>query len=92
MTLFPFIILKHSSLRENKVLMHHERIHIRQQFECLLVIFYLIYVIEFLIHLVRYQNIEKAYRRISFEREAYSNERDFDYLEKRKIWTWLKYL
>ena len=33
-----------------------------------------------------------AYRKISFEREAYSNEDDVIYLESRKRFAWIKYL
>lgn len=34
----------------------------------------------------------KAYREISFEKEAYENERNLHYLEKRKWFSFLKYL
>lgn len=33
-----------------------------------------------------------AYRNISFEREAYANEKDFDYNRRRQSFAWLGYL
>jgi hypothetical protein len=34
----------------------------------------------------------KAYRSISFEQEAYQNEKDFKYRDSRKRFNWLKYI
>lgn len=33
-----------------------------------------------------------AYRNISFEREAYANEKDMEYIRKRSSFAWLKYM
>lgn len=33
-----------------------------------------------------------AYRNISFEREAYANEKDFDYIRNRRPFAWLRYM
>ncbi|WP_354667442.1 hypothetical protein [Pseudotamlana agarivorans] len=73
LTLFPFIILKKRQLLDDEVLMNHERIHLKQQLEMLVVPFYICYVFEFIMRLMWYFNWKKAYRNISFEREAYSN-------------------
>ncbi|WP_367892137.1 hypothetical protein [Muribaculum intestinale] len=45
------------------------------------VLFYVIYLIEWLVRLLLPGN---AYRNISFEREAYNNQRNSFYLERRK--------
>ena len=37
-------------------------------------------------------NINEAYHAISFEREAYKNEKDLDYLKKRSFWSFLRYI
>ena len=92
MALWPFILLKKKGLLKDKVFLNHEKIHLRQQLEMLLVFFYLWYVLEFLFRLIQYQNRNKAYRNISFEREAYVNEKDLNYLKKRSIWRFLKYV
>ncbi len=89
--LWPFIILKDKRFNEDEVFMNHERIHLRQQLELLLVFFYLWYGIEFLIRLVQVGDRKAAYHKISFEREAYGNEKDLNYLKKRPFWQFLKY-
>jgi len=92
LTLFPFVFLKSKHFKMNKVLLNHEKIHLRQQLEMLVIPFYLFYVIEFLIRLIQYKNWDKAYRNISFEREAYCNESNLEYLMQRTFWSFLKYL
>lgn len=91
-SLWPFIILKRKELKLNKVFINHEKIHLRQQIEMLVIPFYIWYVVEYIIRLVRYRNRKHAYRNISFEREAYSNEKDLDYLKKRSFWRFLFYI
>ncbi|TYA74994.1 hypothetical protein [Seonamhaeicola marinus] len=92
MTVFPFVFVKTASLKTNWVLINHENIHLRQQLELLIIPFYLVYVLEFLVRLLQYRNWSKAYRNISFEREAYSKEFDLEYLNSRPFWAFLKYL
>lgn len=91
MAIYPFIFLKNKSLAGNSILVNHERIHLRQQIELLWIFFFAWYIIEFLIHLIRLRNWNKAYHNISFEKEAYKNEDNLYYLEDRKFWTFLKY-
>lgn len=91
MTLYPFVIIRNFLDKENKVLLNHEKIHIRQQLELLILPFFLWYILEYLIRLIQYKDRSKAYRNISFEREAYTNESDENYLQKRKIWNFSKY-
>jgi hypothetical protein len=55
-------------------------------------VYYAWYGIEYLIRKIIYRNQDAAYRRIAFEREAYANEKDKDYLSRRKFWAFLKYL
>jgi hypothetical protein len=47
-----------------------------------------LYIIEWFIKLFFYG--KDAYYNISFEREAYSNEYDYEYLENRKKYAWIK--
>jgi hypothetical protein len=92
LSIWPFIILKDRSLQRDPILMNHEKIHLVQQIEMLILFFYLWYVIEFLLRLVRYRNWTKAYRNISFEKEAYSNEHNLKYRKNRKFWNFLDYI
>lgn len=90
-TIFPFIFLRESSFKENKILINHEKIHIRQQLELLIIFFYLWYVVEYYYWYFKLKDKHLAYRNISFEREAYAMEEDLNYLETRKIWSFWKY-
>jgi len=91
-TIFPFVFLKHRDLKNDIILVNHEKIHLRQQIELLILPFYIVYLIEFLLRLVQYRSWYKAYRNISFEREAYRNENDLNYLKSRSFWEFMKYL
>ena len=97
MTIWPFVFYKGSEPSERTI--NHEAIHGEQQKEIILllliamaiinfvaipmdwpllipgILFYLVYGVEALI---------KGYRNISFEKEAYDNDQDKDYLRKRK--------
>lgn len=73
--------------------LNHERIHSAQMRELLYVLFYVLYVIEYLIRIPMCDfDVLQAYRSISFEREAYANDDDFEYLKIRKLFAFLKYL
>jgi len=52
--------------------------------------FYIWYLVEWGVRLIT--NTKSAYRSISFEREAYGNEYDMEYLKTRKPFAWLKYI
>ena len=90
-TIFPFVFLKYKTLRSNKVLVNHEKIHMRQQIELLIFPFFVIYGIEFLVRLIEHKNWKLAYKNISFEREAYKNESNLDYLKNRPFWNFIYY-
>lgn len=83
MALFPFIILDDEKYRNDKYMINHEKIHLRQQLELLILPFYIWYLIEY---------YKKGYMSVSFEREAYANEYDLNYLKKRKSFSFYDYL
>lgn len=91
-TIYPFVFLRNATFKENRVLVNHETIHLRQQIELLIVFFYVFYSLEFIVRLMQYKNWNKAYRNISFEREAYINENDLNYLKKRPFWKFYNFL
>lgn len=91
-TLFPFILLRSAGDRNNPILVNHEKIHLRQQMELLVIFFYLWYVIEYYYWLFKLKDRFMAYKYISFEREAYAMENDLNYLNTRKWWSFWKYL
>lgn len=80
--IFPFIFV-HEESKTSKVLLNHERIHLRQQLELLIIPALIWYLVE---------GALKDYRQISFEKEAFANEKDLNYLKKRKWFAFMKYL
>lgn len=91
MALFPFILIKEKGMAGDAVLINHERIHLRQQAELLVIPFYLLYLLNYLFNLLMYRSHHKAYIHIVFEREAYANETNIDYLKQRKWQAWRRY-
>ncbi|UOE37247.1 MULTISPECIES: hypothetical protein [Chryseobacterium] len=90
-TLYPFILIRKPEDKRNKVLINHEKIHLRQQLELLIVFFYVWYVVEYYYHYFKLKNEYQAYKSISFEREAYAMEHDINYLKNRKLWSFWKF-
>lgn len=90
-SLWPFVVLRHKDAARDLVFLNHERIHLKQQQELLVLPFYLLYSAEFVLKLLIYRNARKAYFNISFEREAYANERNFEYCQNRKLWGFARY-
>lgn len=91
LAVFPFVFLQHRRFKLDHTLINHEKIHLRQQLELLIIFFYLIYLLEFIIRLLQYKNWKHTYRNISFEREAYINEKDLNYLKSRSFWKFITY-
>ena len=82
------ILFVRGNARIDDITLNHEKIHTAQIKEMLYVFFYVWYVIEWFIRLP----FGNAYRNISFEREAYANQDDLNYLENRKRFDFVKYI
>lgn len=92
MALYPFVLLRERKGRENSILLNHERIHLRQQLELLIIPFYLLYLVNYLYQLICTLDHESAYRNIIFEQEAYDHEKELGYLKSRKYFSFMNYL
>jgi hypothetical protein len=90
-TVLPYVLFLRG-IRPSATLIRHECIHLRQQIECLWIFFFLIYGIDFLIKFIFYRDFKMAYRSIGFEREAYDNNLNADYLNTRRPFAWVKYI
>lgn len=90
-TIWPFIFVRKNAWYSNDN-DRHERIHGRQQLEMLLLLFYLWYGLEYIIRLAIMRDRDRAYCTISFEQEAYTHERNQDYLQHRRWYAWLNYV
>lgn len=94
--LFPVVILREKYRdsqddfwqKRAKQVINHESIHFQQAIELGVLPFYLLYVLEWLLKLPFYG--AQAYENISFEREAYGNDEDLEYLKNRVRYNWLK--
>jgi len=87
-TLCPFIICRDKS---DKVMLNHESIHVKQQLELLVIPFFIIYVLNWAYNLIKFKgDTETAYRELIFEKEAYDNEENVEYLSTRQKWSCFK--
>lgn len=64
-----------------KQVYNHEAIHTAQMKELGYILFYIIYILEWVVRLFMKGN---AYRNISFEKEAFANQGNLNYLTTRK--------
>lgn len=71
----------------NQYVVNHEKIHTAQMKELAYIFFYILYVLEWFIKLFIYGS--KAYYNISFEKEAFNNMYNLDYLKTRKHYSWV---
>ena len=83
MNLFGIIFVR-NGCKFDEVDINHEEIHGAQIRELAFIPFYIIYAIEYLYKRLKYGKHKTAYRNISFEKEAYANEENLDYLKTRK--------
>ena len=88
-TLWPFVFIRDEGDVQT---INHEKIHLRQQLELLIVCFYLLYVFYWFRSYIKHGDKAKAYREIPFEKEAYAFDGDLTYLEKRKPYAWINFL
>lgn len=91
MALYPFILLKNKAQKQDQILINHEKIHLQQQLELLILPFYMLYLINYLINLFKYKNHYLAYFNIVFEKEAYHYETELKYLSDRKRYNWINF-
>lgn len=65
---------------------NHESIHTAQMKELLYIPFYIIYIIEWIwrVLFTKDRFTHQAYKNISFEKEAFTHQEDFNYIEWRR--------
>lgn len=92
------VIFQRVDCKISNATINHEAIHNAQALDFMLskfgyILFYLWYFIEWFLKLIPCLLLQKhAYKSISFEQEAYNNERNLDYLGTRTKFNWLKYV
>lgn len=101
MNIFGILFTRKKTTVMKRSLLNHELIHTDQFKDVLYIFFWIIYCVEWLIKIpcswfykqpINQKITKVAYRSISFEQEAYYNQYDFNYLENRKKFNWIKYI
>lgn len=94
LTLWPWIFVREEkSAKFTPMMKRHEVTHAHQQLECLFVGFLFIYCLEWLVKMwICLFDLDRAYRSISFEQEAYEHQDEIYYNNVRRHYAWLKYL
>ena len=89
--LFGIIFTRFDTLPDRTL--RHEAIHTVQIREMLYIFFYIWYAAEWIVRLLQCRfGWFDAYRRISFEQEAYQHQDEKGYLTKRKRFAWFQNL
>lgn len=79
------ILFAKQNMPLTKEVINHEMIHTRQMRELLYIPFYILYIIEWCLLIIKNRgSLYKSYHEISFEREAYDHGDDLGYLAHRK--------
>lgn len=73
-------------------ILNHENIHTAQMKELGYIFFYIFYLLEGAARIIQYRSYRTGYLNISFEREAYANQYNPDYLKTRKHYSFIKYI
>lgn len=80
--IFPFIFIIDGH-KDTDRLINHEKIHLIQQIELGVILFYPLYI---------YYNVTRGYWNNPFELEAYDNEDNLLYRSNRDMYSWTKYI
>ena len=85
----PFVVCRGELSEKVRV---HETIHFLQQLEMLFVFQLVLYGLFYIIGRFTTCSWKMSYYHNPFEMEAYAHEGEEDYLKKRKLWAWRRYL
>ena len=86
-TIGPFVF---SRGEMSDITKNHESIHWQQYIETGIIGFIILYYSFYLVNLIRFRDGAIAYSMIPFEREAYNNDNNMNYLNTRTRYNWLK--
>ena len=86
-TIGPFVFSRGVMSERTK---NHEAIHWQQYIDCGIIGFLILYYLFYAINLIRYRDGQTAYYMIPFEKEAYDNDNNLDYLLTRRRFAWIR--
>lgn len=95
MTFFNLLLTRKDTVSQETIT--HENTHLAQAFDFHLwyfgfIFFYVWYILEWILKLPSALFGYRPYYSISFEQEAYRNQKNTNYLKERKHFAWLKYV
>jgi len=84
LSFYPFIFIRKEYKKSSNlnVIFNHEKIHFEQQKELYFIFFYIKYI---------YWWLKFGYKQNPFEKEAYSNEYNLNYIKQRDKYSYKKY-
>jgi len=83
-----FLVISRDEMSD--ITKNHEAIHCQQYLETGFIGFILIYFWDYLVQYIKLRNGTQAYYNIRAEKEAYKNHEDFNYIQTRQRWAWLR--
>lgn len=86
---FGFLIICRSKIPP--ITLNHETIHYHQQKELMFIGQWFLYAVFMLYGFIKFKDGKKAYYKNPFEQEAYANQNNPDYLQKRAKFAWTKF-
>ncbi len=90
---FPFLVIQKSALGnpQTDFIINHEKIHFAQQLESLILFYWAVALIEQIyLRFIKGKKGVELYLSRAAEQECYDNMNDLEYLEKRKLFAWLR--
>lgn len=88
---FLFIWITRSAKDLERIVINHEKIHFRQQVEMFFIPHWFLYVWYYCQMRLKGMDHNRAYLNNPFEREAYENEHNLEYLVSRPKFAWRRY-
>ena len=93
LTICPWVFIREEEKKKyTEKVYRHETTHALQQIECLWILFFLLYGVEYLVKLICTFSHKRAYKSISFEQEAYNTENISYYNDIREHYAWVRYI
>ncbi len=89
-TIFPFVFFTGEKLTERD--MRHETVHLWQQGTLLIAPFYLLYILFWIVNLIKYRDNLRAYYNIPFERSAYALEKNSEVHPMQQAFDWVHHI
>lgn len=94
LTILPFVFVrKDQKTKFGRKAERHETTHALQQAECLILLFFILYGLEWILKLPFCKfDTNRAYMSISFEQEAYEHQDEIGYNNVRRHYAFRKYI